>query len=193
MSAQRRNRPAGQAANQVRISAGEWRSRQLRFPDAAGLRPTPDRVRQTVFNWLGQDMHGLTCLDLFAGTGAMGFEALSRGARSVTMVEKSAAVYRALCDNRQKLQAERAQILHQDAEDFLAQNRQRFDLIFFDPPYGQGWLDKLLPNLGRHLATDGVVYVEAEYVLTDTETWQVYKHGRAGNVCYHLLKFANDE
>ena len=82
------------SANQVRISGGEWRSRLLRFPDVAGLRPTPDRVRQTVFNWLGQDMHGMHCLDLFAGTGAMGFEALSRGAGKVVLVEMSSPAWR---------------------------------------------------------------------------------------------------
>lgn len=189
----RRNKTAGQAANQVRISGGEWRSRLLRFPDGPGLRPTPDRVRQTVFNWLGQDMHGLVCLDLFAGTGAMGFEALSRGAQSLVMVEKSAAAYRALLDNRQRLQTERVQIFNQNAMDFLAQNRQRFDLVFVDPPYGEGWLDKLLPLLAMHLTKQGLVYVEAEYRLADTAEWLVYKHGKAGNVFYHLLKLSHDQ
>lgn len=193
MSAQRRNKAAGQAANQVRISGGEWRSRLLRFPDAPGLRPTPDRVRQAVFNWLGQDMHDLACLDLFAGTGAMGFEALSRGAASLVMVEKSVAAYHALRDNQQKLQATRAQIFNQDALGFLAQNRQHFDLILVDPPYHQGWLDKLLPLLAGHLAADGVVYVEAEYALADAAGWQVFKHGKAGNVYYHLLKSSHDQ
>lgn len=177
----------------MRISGGEWRSRLLRFPDGPGLRPTPDRVRQTVFNWLGQDMHGLVCLDLFAGTGAMGFEALSRGAQSLVMVEKSAAAYRALLDNRQRLQTERVQIFNQNAMDFLAQNRQRFDLVFVDPPYGEGWLDKLLPLLAMHLTKQGLVYVEAEYRLADTAEWLVYKHGKAGNVFYHLLKLPHDQ
>lgn len=179
------------SGNQVRISGGEWRSRLLRFPDVAGLRPTPDRVRQTVFNWLGQDMHGLHCLDLFAGTGAMGFEALSRGAGEVVLVEMSSPACKALMDNRLALKAERASILHMDARQFLAQNTQRFDVIFIDPPYHQGWLDKLLPSLGAHLADDGVAYVEAEFALADTHGWQVVKHGKAGNVFYHLLKFSH--
>lgn len=177
----------------MRISAGEWRSRLLRFPDVPGLRPTPDRVRQTVFNWLGQDMHGLDCLDLFAGTGAMGFEALSRGAKLLVMVEKSGAAYRALCDNQQRLQATRAKIYHQDVQDFLSKNRQRFDLIFVDPPYNQGWLSKLLPAMMEHMAENGVMYVEAEYALADSEQWQVFKQGKAGNVYYHLLKSRNDQ
>ncbi len=172
----------------MRISGGEWRSRLLRFPDVTGLRPTPDRVRQTVFNWLGQDMHGLACLDLFAGTGAMGFEALSRGAGKVVLVETSAAAAKALMDNRAALKAERASILQMDALQFLAQNKQRFDVIFIDPPYHQGWLDKLLPLLAGHLTQNGIAYVEAEFALADMDGWQVVKHGKAGNVFYHLLK-----
>lgn len=175
--------------NQVRISAGEWRSRVLRFPDALGLRPTPDRVRQTLFNWLGQELHGKTCLDLFAGSGALGFEALSRAAAEVVMVEQNPAVHRALAENAKLLKATRLQLLKQDAQQFLMQNRQRFDVIFLDPPYGQGWLDKLLPQLAPHLAPDGVVYAEAEHVLDDLPGWEVYKHGKAGSVHYHLLKY----
>lgn len=191
--AQRSRKSSAQATNQVRISGGEWRSRLLRFPDAPGLRPTPDRVRQVVFNWLGQDMHGLNCLDLFAGTGAMGFEALSRGAKSLTMVEKSTLAYRALLENQQSLRTELVKIFNQDALTFLAQDQQLFDVIFVDPPYNQGWLDKLLPELGSHLAPDGAVYVEAEFALADMLHWQVAKHGKAGNVFYHLLKSSNDQ
>lgn len=179
------------ASNRVRISGGEWRSRLLSFTDAPGLRPTPDRVRQTVFNWLGQDMHGRRCLDLFAGTGAMGFEALSRGASAVVLVEKSASAAKSLQQNQSLLKAGAARILQQDAVQFLAQNRERFDVIFLDPPYQQGWLPKLLPHLPSHLAEDGVVYVEAEFALDDEPPWQVVKHGKAGNVFYHLLKLAD--
>ncbi len=178
--------------NQIRINAGEWRSRVLRFPDALGLRPTPDRVRQTLFNWLGQELHGKACLDLFAGSGALGFEALSRAAAAVVMVEQNPAVHRALTDNAKLLKATRLQLLKQDAQQFLAQNRQRFDVIFLDPPYGQGWLDKLLPQLTPHLAPDGVVYAEAEHALDALAGWAVYKHGKAGSVHYHLLKCAHE-
>ncbi|HSH72194.1 MAG TPA: 16S rRNA (guanine(966)-N(2))-methyltransferase RsmD [Methylophilaceae bacterium] len=176
------------ATNRVRIGGGEWRSRLLTFPDVPGLRPTPDRVRQTLFNWLGQELHGLSCLDLFSGTGVMGFEALSRGAKLAVMVEKAKPAYLALQQNKQLLKAEAAQVLNLDAMQFLAQNRQLFDVIFLDPPYHQDWLAKLLPLMSQHIAADGLLYVEAEYALTDDVQWQVIKHGKAGSVFYHLLK-----
>ena len=177
--------------NTVRIGGGQWRSRLLRFPDVAGLRPTPDRVRQTLFNWLGQDLEGLTCLDLFSGTGALGFEALSRGARKAVMVEQSLTGFKSLLENKKMLDAEAAEIVHRDALQFLAENSQPFDVIFLDPPFNQGWLPKLLPELQAHLAVDGVVYAEAEFSLEDEVAWHVWKHGKAGNVFFHLLKSAH--
>lgn len=191
--------------NTVRINAGIWRSRVIKFPDAIGLRPTPERVRQTVFNWLGQDLSGLTCLDLFAGTGVMGFEALSRGAAAVTLVEKSTPAYSALVANRQLLQAEHASLRQQDAMQFLSQNTQKFSIIFLDPPYRLQWLDKILPLLAAHLSADGWVYVEAEYGLEATlalnptlnqaltQDWHVIKQSKAGNVFYHLLKSKHNQ
>ncbi len=183
---------SAQTQNKVRISAGEWRSRLLRFPDALGLRPTPDRVRQTLFNWLGQELHGKACLDLFAGSGALGFEALSRYAVSVVMVEQNPAAYRALTENARQLVAARARIVRMDALQFLEQNTQRFDIVFLDPPYDQGWLEKLLPLIGRHLSGGGVVYAEAEHALADQAGWRVCRHGKAGNVHYHLLECADE-
>ena len=182
-------------SNQVRINAGIWRSRLLKFPDVEGLRPTPERVRITVFNWLGQDLTGKTCLDLFAGTGAFGFEALSRNAKSVTMIENSRPAYNALLQNQTLLYnqtslAENCQILNQDALLFLANNSQKFDVIFCDPPYNKSWLDKLLPFLNQHLDADGMLYVEAEFEIKSDATWQVIKQNKAGNVYYHLLKLA---
>jgi 16S rRNA (guanine(966)-N(2))-methyltransferase RsmD len=174
--------------NTVRINAGHWRSRVLKFPDAEGLRPTPDRVRQTVFNWLGQDLTGQTCLDLFAGTGAMGFEALSRNAKQLVMVENAKAVAQSLSQNQALLKAENCQVLNMDAMQFLASNQQLFDVIFCDPPYQKQWLDKVLPVLDSHLTKDGVVYVEAEYAVESNDQWEVFKQGKAGNVFYHLLK-----
>ncbi|MGB7816767.1 MAG: 16S rRNA (guanine(966)-N(2))-methyltransferase RsmD [Methylotenera sp.] len=176
------------STNQVRINAGVWRSRLLKFPDADGLRPTPERVRQTVFNWLGQDLTGKNCLDLFAGTGAFGFEALSRNAKNVVMVENSTLAYKSLLQNKTLLNAQNCQILNQDALYFLANNTQKFDTIFCDPPYNKGWLDKLLPMLNRHVSENGLIYTEAEYALQDGEYWRVIKHGKAGSVYYHLLK-----
>ena len=177
-------------SNQVRINAGVWRSRLLKFPDVEGLRPTPERVRITVFNWLAQDLTGKTCLDLFAGTGAFGFEALSRNAKNVTMVENSNAAYKSLIENQVNLQAQNCQVLKQDALDYLAKNTQKFDVIFCDPPYNKSWLDKLLPFLSQHLSADGMLYVEAESAIQSDTTWQVIKQDKAGNVYYHLLKSA---
>jgi 16S rRNA (guanine(966)-N(2))-methyltransferase RsmD len=188
---------ASKKLNTVRINAGEWRSRLIKFPDAVGLRPTPERVRQTVFNWLGQELTGQTCLDLFAGTGVMGFEALSRGASLVTLVEKSMLAYKALLDNKQLLKAENAQTFHQDAMLFLASNQQKFNLIFLDPPYNQQWLPKVLPLLNSHLTDDGIVYAEAEYAIDDNAVfasgWRVVNQSKAGNVFYHLLKSTNND
>jgi len=183
-----RNTRSDKKQNTVRINSGEWRSRLIKFPDAEGLRPTPERVRQTVFNWLGQDLTGLSCLDLFAGTGVMGFEALSRNAKMVVLVEKTPAVYKAILDNKSTLKADAALVLNGDALGFLEKNRQLFDVIFLDPPYNQGWLDKVLPLLPAHLGKDGVVYVEAEYAIKPSDAWQVLKQSKAGNVFYHLLK-----
>jgi len=174
--------------NTVRINAGEFRSRVLKFPDAEGLRPTPDRVRQTVFNWLGQDLTGKTCLDLFAGTGAMGFEALSRNAKQLVMVEHAKPVAKALNQNQTLLEAKNCQIHNMDAVQFLAGSQQRFDVIFCDPPYHKQWMNQLLPLLGKHLAGDGVLYAEAEYEIESNDEWQVIKQGKAGGVFYHLLK-----
>ncbi len=178
--------------NSIRINAGEWRSRVIKFPDSEGLRPTPDRVRQTIFNWLGQDMTGLTCLDLFSGTGVLSFEALSRNAKAAVMVEKTQLVYKTILENKATLKANAAQVLNIDALNFLDKNQQLFDVIFLDPPYNQGWLDKVLPMLPAHLTLQGVVYVEAEYALTESDVWEIFKHSKAGNVFYHLLKLRHD-
>ena len=178
--------------NQVRINAGVWRSRLLKFPDVEGLRPTPERVRITVFNWLGQDLTGKTCLDLFAGTGAFAFEALSRNAKNVTMIENSRVAYQSLIHNQLLLKAENCQIFSQDALQFLANNTQKFDVIFCDPPYNKGWLDKLLPILNQHLSENGVVYVEAEIAIQSDAIWHVKKQDKAGNVYYHLIELNNE-
>jgi 16S rRNA (guanine(966)-N(2))-methyltransferase RsmD len=193
---------AAKQLNAVRINAGTWRSRLIKFPDAEGLRPSPERVRQTLFNWLGQDLSGLHCLDLFAGTGVMGFEALSRGASAVTMVEKSSLACAALHANKTLLNAAAASIVHQDALQFLAQNSQSYQLIFLDPPYNKAWLAQVMPQLASCLHDDGRLYVEAEFALDEAQQadsqpflagWQVLKQSKAGNVFYHLLKLAKIE
>jgi len=186
------------ANNRVRIGGGEWRSRLLSFPDIPGLRPTPDRVRQTLFNWLGQELHGLHCLDLFSGTGVLEFEALSRGAASVVMVEKSLSAYKALLENKALLKTDAAQVFHMDAAQYLSRRPSLsshpghleipFDIVFLDPPYNQGLLAGTLPVLKPHLHAESLVYAEAEYALASDEEWQVLKQGKAGNVFYHLLR-----
>ena len=175
--------------NTVRINAGKWRSRLLKFTDSTGLRPTPDRVRQTVFNWLGQDLTGKNCLDLFAGTGGLGFEAASRNAKSVVMVELAKPAIKSLKQNQSSLAADNCQIINNDVMQFLVSNQQQFDVIFCDPPYQKKWLEKVLPALGKHLADDGVVYAEAEYQIQSNNDWEVIKQGKAGGVYYHLLKW----
>jgi len=174
-------------ANAVRIIGGVWRSRILEFPDAADLRPTPDRVRETLFNWLGPNLAGAACLDLFAGSGALGFEALSRGAASVVMVEKNAAALRALRENATKLGAENVTIVRGDALEFARGARSRFDVVFVDPPYRLGLQAAALGLVTRLLAEGGRVYVESDAVIEPSGGWAVVKHARAGRVHFHLL------
>lgn len=185
----------GRVLNTVRIIGGEWRRRVLRFPDAQGLRPTPDRVRETLFNWLGQDLDGLSCLDLFAGSGALGFEAASRGAAKVVMVEHAPKVAAALEENARLLAAGgRLQIVRADAVKFassLSATGARFDVLFLDPPYKQGWIERLAPLLPQLLADDGALYVEAEYPIETIDAcgdWKSVRSGRAGQVFYQLLR-----
>jgi 16S rRNA G966 N2-methylase RsmD len=177
-------------SNRVRIGGGVWRSRLLTFPDVIGLRPTPDRVRETLFNWLGQVMDGKRCLDLFAGSGALGFEALSRGARQVVMVERDSKVAGALKENAAALKADNFELVVADALKFLGQETRRFDVIFVDPPYQLNLLPLVLPGLLPHLEDDGLVYAEADAPLEFASEWQVWRQGRAGLVHYYLLKKA---
>ncbi|MBA4143656.1 MAG: 16S rRNA (guanine(966)-N(2))-methyltransferase RsmD [Nitrosospira sp.] len=174
--------------NKVRITGGEWRSRLITFPSGADLRPTPDRVRQTVFNWLGQDVSGKRCLDLFAGSGVMGLEAASRGAEKVVMVESSPPVVRALQASLQKLEAWQVELIAMDASRFLDSNRTRFDAIFLDPPYRLGLLPGFLRILHPHLAYEGLVYIENDHLLEPGADWRVWRKGQAGRVQYQLLK-----
>jgi len=178
----RRTRP-----NTVRIIGGLWRSRILEFPDAADLRPTPDRVRETLFNWLGRDLTGMACLDLFAGSGALGFEALSRGAASVVMVEKNPAVLRALRDNAHKLGATGLTVVRGDALEFARGARSRYDVVFVDPPYRLGLQVAALDLLRGLLAEGGRVYGESDAVFEPPRGWTIFRRARAGNVHFHLL------
>ena len=175
--------------NKVRVIGGKWRSRVITFPRNEGLRPTPDRVRETVFNWLGQDMSGKTCLDLFAGSGAMGIEAASRGSELVVMVESSPTVYSALQASLQKLRADQIELLMIDALEFIMSDQRQFDVIFLDPPYRLGLLPKLLPLLPSHITKDGLIYVEGNSLSELDEDWLVWRSGRSGRVHYQLLRY----
>jgi len=180
-------------ANTVRIIGGLWRSRILEFPDVADLRPTPDRVRETLFNWLGRDLTGLSCLDLFAGSGALGFEALSRGAASVVMVEKNAAALAALRENARKLAAANLTVVRGDALEFARGARSRFDVVFVDPPYRLGLQAAALALVRRLLVEGGRVYAESEAALDPPHGWTVLKSARAGKVHFHLLGRTPDD
>jgi 16S rRNA (guanine(966)-N(2))-methyltransferase RsmD len=175
--------------NKVRIIGGKWRSRIITFAERPDLRPTPGRVRETVFNWLGQDLSGKRCLDLFAGSGAMGVEAASRGAESVTLVEPASAVLKVLRANLDKLEADQVRLVPMDALGFLKSNRELFDIIFIDPPYQLGMVPELLTRLSPHLSEEGMAYVESGEFIEPPLKWLVWRKGRAGKVCYQLLKF----
>lgn len=176
--------------NKLRIGGGELRSRIITFPDAEGLRPTPDRVRETLFNWLGQTMYGRSCLDLFAGSGALGIEAASRGAEHVVMVEKNPVVFRALRDNVRKFACANISLRHQDGLEFISRDAKRYDVIFLDPPFQSDYLSRLLETLPQHLSDNGVVYVESGEAIEVPSPWQVIKSGKAGQVWYQLIGLA---
>lgn len=176
--------------NRVRIIGGAWRSRLLAFPPRAELRPTPDRVRETVFNWLGQDLTGRSCLDLFAGSGALGFEAASRGARRVVMVEHDAATFRALEASRTALDASAVELKRADALEFLRAEDGVYDVVFVDPPYRSDLWPRVAPLLPRHLAPQALVYLERAGRAGPLPGWELWRQGRAGQVAYQLLKRA---
>jgi 16S rRNA (guanine966-N2)-methyltransferase len=179
--------------NQVRIIGGEWRSRRIAFPDHEGLRPSADRVRETLFNWLGQDLSGLGCLDLFAGSGALGFEALSRGAASVVMVEKSRNVCAALRSNADMLGAKNLLLHCADALEFASaagsDAAARFDLIFLDPPFHSTLLAQALTRVVPLLRPGARIYVEGATAFVPSDSWRVLKRGHAGQVHYTLVTY----
>jgi len=176
----------------LRIIGGEWRGRRLRFPEAADIRPTPDRVRETVFNWLNMRLAGARCLDLFAGSGALGLEALSRGAAHVTFVESDAAAARALQDVLAEWGGARdARVERADALRFLGGAPRPYDIVFLDPPFGAELLEQAAARLeaGSWLAQDSVIYLECparEGLPALPANWRVSKAKRAGEVGYHL-------
>ncbi len=179
--------------NSVRIIGGTWRGRRVNFPDVTGLRPTPDRVRETLFNWLQHDIAGTRCLDLFAGSGALGIEALSRGAREVVFVEQAQAAARGLTKQLQLLGAgARARVHELGAARFLRGKALPFDVVFMDPPFGADALAEYMPQLaGGWLNAGARVYLECERALgapTLPAQWELLKSKSAGEVGYHLAR-----
>ena len=178
--------------NQLRIIGGLWRGRKLSFPDADGLRPTGDRIRETLFNWLAPDIHGAHCLDLFAGSGALGLEALSRGAESSLLLEKHPAAARQLKDNLQLLKANNGRVEHVDSLHWLnsAQVSHRFDIVFIDPPFALNLWDAVIAALETRnwLADEAVIYLEAprDAQLQLPANWQLHRDKQAGQVSYRL-------
>jgi 16S rRNA (guanine966-N2)-methyltransferase len=184
-------RASGAGRGEIRIIGGQWRGRKLHFPNVPGLRPTPDRVRETLFNWLQFRIAGTRCLDLFAGSGALGLEALSRGAAEVLFVERDPQAADAIRDALSLLGG-RGLVERRDGFAFLAQAAARpFDVVFLDPPYDRLWLPRLCAALesGGWLEPDARIYLEdaaerGEPILP--VGWTLLRSGRAGDVGYHL-------
>ncbi len=179
--------------NKLRIIGGQWRSRQLKFTETPGLRPTPARVRETLFNWLQYDVAGSRCLDLYAGSGALGFEAASRGAVKVVQVEQDRDACRQLHTNAEALAAQQVKIINSEVFRFLAGNAEVFDLAFLDPPFAKGlaiqtcqWLEDK-----EWLAENAKIYLETEQNLSIQdipENWRLKKEKQAGEVNYRLFE-----
>ncbi|MBN0985974.1 16S rRNA (guanine(966)-N(2))-methyltransferase RsmD [Amphritea pacifica] len=182
---------------QLRIIGGEWRGRKLNFPEIEDLRPTPDRVRETLFNWLALYIPGGRCLDLFSGSGALGFEALSRGAAHVTLIDNSSMVIRQLRQNIQDLKTQSAELITGSALDWLEKRSNdlevQFDVVFIDPPFRKELAEQccLLLEQKSMLTDNAMIYLETEKELTNPrvpDNWQLYREKTAGQVTYRLYK-----
>lgn len=172
----------------LRIVGGSWRSRIIRFVEREGVRPTPDRVRETLFNWLGQELGGKSCLDLFAGSGALGLEAASRGAQRIVMVEKDRTSAAAIRESLEALGGGPVELRVADALEFLREDRERYDIIFLDPPFLADYWPQLWTLLPERMQADAVVYCESARPLDPPPGWEIRKSGRAGQVRFQLLK-----
>lgn len=175
----------------IRIISGVWRGRKLNVLDSDQLRPSMDRLRETLFNWLQPIIVGSRCLDAFAGTGALGFEAASRGAKSVTMLEKSSKLCQNLSAQAEKLQADQIQIINTRAEAYLANTGEPFDIVFLDPPFNSDLLSITCDLLTRNnwIKTDSHIYLEANAKSGFPElpaNWGLLRNKKAGGVCYGL-------
>lgn len=188
----------------VRIIGGLWKRTPILVANLPGLRPTPDRVRETLFNWIGPSIRGLTCVDLFAGTGALGFEAASRGAAKVHLVEPERRLCESMANLQTKLQASQVEIHSRTAAAFLSRGglaenslMGRVELAFLDPPFAQGLWTPTLSALRPFLAPGARIYLEAdqawEAVVDQPQAYSCLKQDRAGQVHYHLLQIKNEE
>ena len=185
---------SSKSQNRLRIIGGEWRSRVLHFPDVPGLRPTPDRVRETLFNWLQPHIYAARCLDLFAGSGALGFEALSRGAAKVTALELDTGAIKALTRNCNQLGTGKVELIQQDAMVWLAETHTcQYDLVFIDPPFASALQEQCCHLLEKRgwLAEGALVYLEAALPLEKfvfPQGWELLKSKKAGDVHYGLCR-----
>ena len=180
-------------SGKLRIIGGQWRSRILRFPQARDLRPTPDRIRETLFNWLRNDIPNSRCLDLFAGSGALGFEAASRGADTVWMVEKHRHIVQSLLHNANALEATRVNITQSDAIEFIEQCETQFDIIFVDPPYRRNEVSEISRTISQSslLNSDTKIYIESPTSIdqnTLPSGWCIVKEKRCGQVHSTLIE-----
>jgi 16S rRNA (guanine966-N2)-methyltransferase len=180
------------STNQLRIIGGQWRGRKLLFPNVEGLRPTGDRIRETLFNWLAPDIQGARCLDLFAGSGALGLEALSRGASYSLLLERDYQAAQALKENLHTLKADSRQLLQVDSLKYLASGNPDapFDVVFIDPPFGLDLWQQVIENLeqGNWLGADACIYLEAprDYPIVTPTHWHLHRAKQAGQVSYRL-------
>ena len=175
-------------AQRVRIIGGRHRGRVIRFPADADVRPTPDRVRETLFNWLGQDLAGRRTLDLFCGTGALSLESLSRGASGAVAVDRNPVLIRAVEATATALRADGLETHVADARTFLMGESRKFDVVFLDPPFDADPWQWLLPRALAVLSPNGLVYAEAGRALEPPPGARLWRHARAGQVHYHLLQ-----
>ena len=181
-----------QAKSRVRIIGGCWRSRKIEFLNRPALRPTPDRVRETVFNWLAPSLPGASCLDLFAGSGVLAFEALSRGAARAVLVERDTTICRQLQSQAKLLQADNAIVINQDAKAYIKNSIDVFDIIFLDPPFNSEWINTLAipPQL---LSSHARIYLETAAtnhfeLPTVWANWDIVHAAKAARVRYLLLQ-----
>lgn len=175
----------------IRIIGGQFRGKKLSFPAIEGLRPTPDRVRETLFNWLMNTIHDSRCLDAFAGSGALGFEAFSRGAGKVVLVEQVSQAYTNLKKIALSFNSPKLVTLNQDACTYLQQTKDQFDIIFLDPPFARDHLPSCITILEstKTLAHGGLLYLESsQEAVLDPAIWEQLKLKKAGQVFYGLYK-----